>query len=231
VRPRTATTQTPQASHLSQRGGFSLLDAVVALVLFFAVFATGLRFVTSLNSATEVSFARSQMRVQLYEATTGLEADITQITPCATTTGLSSGFAEFGDEAGEGFNSMTFWVDADADGDLDLVAWRVDAGRLQRSVKLNSGVDCSTLDDNPMPDNSWKTAIRGLREGPGPNATYFQAMNGDAAAYYRGPCTGVDAANCLFTGVHVYFVAEPSDVAGPAIVDEIYEIPEGAGRG
>jgi type II secretory pathway component PulJ len=214
----------------SRSHGFSLLDAVVALVLFFAVFATGMRFIATLNSSTEVSFARAQMRVQLHESTTALEADITQIAPCVTTTGLSSGFSEFGDQSGEGFNSMKFWADADADGDLDLIAWRVNAGRLQRSVKLNTGVACATLDDDPMLDNSWKTSIKGLREGPGPNSTYFQGMNGSTAAYYRGPCTGVEAANCLFTGVHVYFVAEPSEIAGPAIVDEIYEIPEGAAR-
>lgn len=214
---------------IGPRRGFSLIDVAVGVTLFAALFAVGLSFLMSLNSSAETSFARSQLRGQLNSARAALEADLGQAQSCHGGR-VSAPFSEFGHGAGAGNDSMVVWVDANRDGKIDLVGWRVAGERLQRAVKLNTDTSadptagCAALLSGGFTSSAWKNVLGGVRLPDEPNATFLQGVDGGNPAYYRGSCAGAAAVNCSFDGVRVRLIAEPSTAAGPARIDTTFRV-------
>ena len=211
------------------RRGFSLIDVAIGVTLFAALFAAGLTFLMSLNNSAETSFARSQLRGQVNSARSALEADLGQAQSCAGGR-VAAVFAEFGDDAGMGDHAFAVWVDADSDGKVDLVGWRVEGERLQRAVKRNTDPNpeptagCEALLSGGFSTGAWRNVLGGVRMIDEPNATYFQGVRDGYPAYYRGSCAGAAGTECHFDDVRVRLVAEPSDAAGPARVDETFRV-------
>jgi type II secretory pathway component PulJ len=212
-------------SRRNRSRGYSLIDVAVAVVLFTAIFTIAARFVLSLAETSASSVTRAEVRRDVAAARRGLENDTARLVACDRS-GFGAPFAEFNDAGGYGEHSFAGYGDVDGDGHLDLVAWRVNGGDLQRAVASGSGAGCDTL---TITTGAWRTVVRNVRLVNDPNPLVFTALTAGRRSDHTGSCRGVDADACRFEAVRVQFVAG-NEASGPVLVDLVLPVTTAPGR-
>lgn len=202
-----------------RRGGWSLIDAAVAFALLAFLFVGVARFLVTLSNSSEVSVTRAAARREIATAKELLAADFSQLGACGPGV-TATRFGGFGIAESGGNNSLSVFVDVDADGDLDLVGWRVNNRTLQRAVTRNTGEDCEQLS---LSGASWDNVLDPVDTLPGVTS-YFSIIRDGYPAVLAGSC--VDGSlDCRADGIQVSLTTQVGGTSGPVRLEAVYPIP------
>lgn len=218
--------------------GFSMFDAAIGALLFALLFTVIARFVLALGDTAEGSLSRANVRRQLDTANALLDADLSAAAACGDSryatpvVQINAVATTSADTDGLGDGTVLFTTDVDADGNLDLVGWRVRDNSLQRREHLYTvagdgsatcpadGLDFDESDD-------WKPIATGVRAAPDSDAYFAGIADGQRLAV-SGICSDTEVAlSCGFDSLAVQFASDGGDTdAGPVLFDRTYSIPD-----
>lgn len=198
--------------------GWSLVDVAVAFTLLAFAFIGIAKFIVTLADGSETAVTRAAARREVNLARELVTADLAALTPCGPGAAATQ-FGGFGVDSSGGADSMSVYVDVDLDGDADLIGWRVSGTTLQRTVVLNSGVDCANLD---VTGGDWDTVLDSVdRVGGSP---YFSVLRDGAPAVLAGSCVDAASQPCDVDAVKVLLTTEIGNSSGPVRFETVADV-------
>lgn len=177
----------------SRRRGFTVAEVVAGAVVAGLLVSALLAWVTDLMDLNRQAGVVSAIERDANFATGRFVRDVAGAAPCGLENVAVRALAD---------DQVVFFADEDSDGDLDLVAWRLDGDRLERAVTADA--ICSS------PVGDYQAIIDHVATADAP---VFAGLRGTTVLANPGDCSGAAAAGCNLDSLRLRFLIE-GDGAG-----------------
>lgn len=199
--------------------------AALGAVLFVVL----IRWVMGLIGASTANIDSSVVSRELTYVSSQLERDFSKATTCDPN-GLDVPLRHFEAQELRLYADVAGGAGGAGDGVVDLVVWRVAAGFASRGVVAGTG-SCS-FDLVGLQLKALAANVR-MTEPNGSAAVVFTGRRDGAVAAGAGdygPCTGMDAERCAYSGVGVRLVVLSPGRAVPQILERVYRVQLSSSR-
>lgn len=197
------------------RRGLSLIDVAISATLLGVVMLIAVQVILSLSDASQASLIRANTRRQVLTIETNLTNDLGSAAACAPG-GLGPVFDSLNGSLGA--DSLSLYSDADGDGDVDLVGYRLSDSRLERAVSLNT-TGCSQLS---LSNATWESLATPATLTDG--QPVFEGLSDGVATGFSGSCS-LNLTSCRFQGVRARLTLQPPGLAAVQL-DDVFALPQ-----